>query len=367
MRITRATLHALPFEFVSGGFTTAYGRRTHLNNALLQLETDTGLTGTGEIARKAGNTAEPIAPDMVAGSVHHLERIIGAEPLNLAAVRDALGDVDPAFSNLATATEVACFDLMGQRTSVPLYGLLGGARQASVPEYISISQDTPERMAADAADAREKDLTVFQIKVGGDGEPSVDEGRICAVLDAIGPDHTLLADANGGWDISTACAIIARFDEPRLFWEEPCGTYAENKTVAKESGRPVVLDQCVTGPDITARACADGDVAGIGIKITMQGGLLVGRLSRDLAIAHGLKLKVDDSWGADATTAASLHLALAVPPRNLLCGIDMRPYFSDRVSTTGPTRSAGRVAPGDAPGLGLTPDLSNLGKPLAVV
>lgn len=99
MRITRATLHALPFEFVSGGFTTAYGRRTHLNNALLQLETDTGLTGTGEIARKAGNTAEPIAPDMVAGSVHHLERIIGAEPLNLAAVRDALGDVDPAFSN----------------------------------------------------------------------------------------------------------------------------------------------------------------------------------------------------------------------------------------------------------------------------
>ena len=47
MRINAFELYPLPFPFVSGGYTTSYGTRTHLNNLLLMLHTDDGRSGLG--------------------------------------------------------------------------------------------------------------------------------------------------------------------------------------------------------------------------------------------------------------------------------------------------------------------------------
>ena len=38
----------------------------------------------------------------------------------------------------------------------------------------------------------------------------------------------LLADANGGWSVDTACEIISCFKDSRIVWEEACWTYDEN-------------------------------------------------------------------------------------------------------------------------------------------
>jgi hypothetical protein len=99
-------------------------------------------------------------------------------------------------------------------------------------------------------------------------------------------------------------------------------------------------------------------------SLDLQSGLQAGRRSRDLAIEHGLKLKVDDCWSADVACAASLHLAMAVPPQQLIASVDMRPYFHGRISIEGPVCEAYRLAPNALPGLGLVADLAALGEPL---
>ena len=360
MQIARFRLFALPFTFRGGGFTTAYGTRSHLNALLLEAETDSGFTGYGEICQKAGNSPSPMAADRPEIFAGFLTQTLGADPQNLAAARHRLGDLPAEFGNLACAFETACLDILGKTGGQPLYALLGGRLQESIPVYHCISQGSPAAMAEEAARACQGGCGVIQMKVGDKEDPQADVARIAAVLGVLGTGGTLLADANGGWSVASAQAVMTCFDDPRVLWEEPCRSYEENRELARLSRRPVVLDQCISGPEVCARACADGLVAGMGIKMTMQGGVTAARTSRDLCIAHGLKMKVDDSWGADVTSAASLHLALAVPPELLICGVDMRVYFDQRLSAQGPESDGVRFAPNDAAGHGVVPDLSTL-------
>jgi O-succinylbenzoate synthase len=220
-------------------------------------------------------------------------------------------------------------------------------------------------MLAEAQLAQQQGCRVLQVKVGATGDIEDDKTCVSSLLASLDEDAVMLVDANGSWDADTALSAVASFADERIFWEEPCRTYAENRYVAEKSTAAVILDQCVTGPEVALQACRDGAVHGIGIKCTVQGGLLAGRLSRDLAIEHGMKLKVDDSWSADVASAASLHLALAVPPGQLIATVDMRPYLDGRISTEGPVCEAYRFAPNSLPGLGLVAELDALGPPLA--
>ncbi|MEM1047228.1 MAG: mandelate racemase/muconate lactonizing enzyme family protein [Pseudomonadota bacterium] len=361
VRVTGFRLHALRSAFRGGGFTTAYGRRTHLNNLLLVLESNVGLTGYGEICRKSGASPEPTDPSFSRACDEALRWVLGCDPFNSAEVRAALGISDPVFSNLASAFETACYDLCAKKAGVPLWSLLGGRYQESVPVYRSISQAHPEVMALDAATSRIKGCTVFQMKIAGEGDPELDAERIRRVMRELDrEDETVLVDANGAMDVATAVDLMHRFPDPRIYWEEPCASYEANRDAARRGGGPVILDQCITGPNVCMRACRDGAVAGLGIKCTMQGGPGPARLSRDLAIAHGMKIKVDDSWSADIASAASLHLALGVPPDLLLCSVDMRSYFEDSVARSGPVSRNYRFRPADAPGLGVDVDPEKL-------
>lgn len=369
MVLHRIRLYPLPFAFTGGGFNTAYGQRSHLNNVLLEVETRDGDKGFGEICRMAGNTPEPLRPDRIDETVEALGLLIGADPANPAEIAARTQWKDSNLHNVRSAMETACLDLVARRAGLPLYGLLGGRAQPSIPTYFCISQGEPDEMAASISRECSNGYGVFQAKVG-DADADADAARIQSMLAALPSRSTLLIDANGGWAPDGAVAVISRCQTPvqgQVFWEEPCRTYEENREVARRTGCPVILDQCVTGPELVSRACNEGLVAGLGIKSTMQGGVHRARLSRDICIAHGMRMKVDDSWAADVGTTASLHLALGVPPDLLVCGVDMRPYFEQRLVNGGAVLEESRFRPSDSPGLGITPDPARLPDPLATI
>jgi L-alanine-DL-glutamate epimerase-like enolase superfamily enzyme len=62
-------------------------------------------------------------------------------------------------------------------------------------------------------------------------------------------------------------------------------------------------------------------------------------------------------------TAAALQLGAASPPARVLNVCDLSGYVSPRLAPDAPTRSAGRIAPPDGPGLGITIDQGRLGAP----
>lgn len=366
MRISKVAAYALPFAFAGGGYTTSYGTRTHLDGVLLALETEDGLTGYGEVSRITGGSAIPTDPDRVQAMTRALGGVIGADAATPAQTVERLGTLAAEDRNLRCAVETACLDLIARAAAVPISALLGGVRRDRIPTYASVGIDTPEAMADAAVAAQDAGFRILQMKVGVDGTEA-DTARVAAVAAVLRDGDVLLPDANGGWSMAEAARVIRQFDDPRILWEEPCGSLAENRDLARNTGARLILDQCLGSLADYAAVCVDGFAAGAGLKSTIQGGPNAARAARDLCIAHDVMLKVDDSWGADVGTAIALHLALGVPDPLLLCGVDMRVYLDRRCAPDGPVFRAPDLFAPAGPGLGVTPDTAGLGAPLSVL
>ncbi len=63
--------------------------------------------------------------------------------------------------------DMACWDLLGQATGMPVCELLGGRFGEEVSLYRAISQESPDAMAAKVAGYRAKSYHRFQLTVGG--------------------------------------------------------------------------------------------------------------------------------------------------------------------------------------------------------
>ena len=64
---------------------------------------------------------------------------------------------------------------------------------------------------------------------------------------------------------------------------------------------------------VLLRACGDGAMDMINLKISRFGGLTGSRLIRDLCASLGIAMTIEDSWGGEIATAATAHLAHSTP------------------------------------------------------
>jgi L-fuconate dehydratase len=79
---------------------------------------------------------------------------------------------------------------------------------------------TDEYIRQACGQALHEGWTHFKVKVGGN--PQDDERRVRMVRDAIGPDRTLMIDANQRWDVGEAIARVRELAPYRPLWiEEP--------------------------------------------------------------------------------------------------------------------------------------------------
>src|ERR1044071_1997151 len=81
----------------------------------------------------------------------------------------------------------------------------------------------------------------------------------------------------------------------------------------------------------------------------------------------GIAMTLEDSWGGDIATAAIAHLAQSTPPEFLFSTTDFNSYVTVSTATGAPQRVNGRMAASSSPGLGISPRMEVLGKPVVVV
>ena len=105
----------------------------------------------------------------------------------------------------------------------------------------------------------------------------------------------------------------------------------------------------------------------VNIKISKFGGLTKARQARDLCVSMGIAMTIEDSWGGDIATAAIAHLAHSTPTDLLFTTTDFNSYVTVSTATGAPQRVNGRMAASTLPGLGITPRMDVLGKPLVIV
>lgn len=237
----RATPVNIPFE---APYRFSYGSIASLTKTVVEVETDDGVIGLGEVA----------SGDQAAAVARLRERLIGLDILDLneaerrcvPAMRSTPWDDVLGARRTFGGIEMALWDARGKVAGVSLAGLLGGAVRSEVPltEYFSYRLASPGH----PGESTPLEIARYCARMIEQHDAGPFEGKVCTVsLDeeiemvrevraAIG-DRRLTLDANGGWTVPTAREAIRRLDPFDVFYyEDPVETYEELAQLRSHTG-----------------------------------------------------------------------------------------------------------------------------------
>jgi cis-L-3-hydroxyproline dehydratase len=361
--ITGVRAYQIDLPLKEGRYAWSGGNAVEVfDSTVVAIETAGGLTGWGEICPLGPAYLPAYASGARAGLAELAPQLLGVDACALGLVNARMDAAMRGHPYVKSALDMACWDLLGHTSGLPVATLMGGQVGESVALYRAISQDTPAAMAASVKRYRREGYRKFQLKVGGD--PDVDIARIRAATSVLSPGDVLVADANTGWTQHEALRVAAGVADVNVYLEQPCLTYEQCLVVRRHTNRPFVLDEVIDGLDMVARAAADGAADVINLKISKVGGLTKARQIRDLSVSLGLAMTIEDTWGGDIVTAAIAHLAHSTPARYLFSTTDFNSYGTVTFADGAPQRVKGRMAASTAPGLGVRPRLDVLGRPV---
>ena len=360
MKITRIFAHRVELPLHETTYKWSGGKSvTVFDSTIVGVETDTGLVGYGEVCPLGPFYLPAYAEGVRAGLRELGPHLLGEDPRQLAKLNRRMDAVLKGHPYVKSGVDIACWDILGQATGMPVCELLGGRYGDDVHLYRAISQEAPEAMADKVAGYRAEGYRRFQLKVGGD--PDVDIARIRAVAAKLQPGDRLVADANTGWVQHEAVRVARAVRDIDVYIEQPCLTYEECLAVRRHCDLPFVLDENIDDLSILLRAKADLAMDVVNLKISKLGGLTKIRQARDLCVSLGIAMTLEDSWGGDIATAAIAHLAHSTPTEFLFSTTDFNSYVTVSTADGAPQRVNGRMAASKAPGLGIQPKLDVLG------
>ncbi|HZT04455.1 MAG TPA: mandelate racemase/muconate lactonizing enzyme family protein [Steroidobacteraceae bacterium] len=364
MKIERIDVYGFELTYVHGAYVMSGGRKiTSLASTIVCVTADNGLHGWGEVC-PLGTTYLPAHAEGARAALSLLApALLGLDPMNHAAVNDAMEATLSGHAYAKSPIDVACWDLTGRALGVGVATLLGGIRQQQFPLYMAVPLGTPDEMTAYVLERRREGIHRFQLKVGGD--PTLDALRVRQVIEATGPEDLVVADANCGWRLNDAL-LAARAMEPlpRLYLEQPCPTMEECIEVRKRTSLPMVYDEIVTDLPTLLRAIHEGGAGAVNLKVSRVGGLTKARLLRDVCDELGIQVTIEDTWGGDIVSATSAHLAASTRAQCLLTVSFMNDWTNEHLAGHQPRSADGFGSVPAAPGLGIEVDRCRLGEPL---
>ena len=366
MEITRIAAYRVELPVAEGLYAWSGGRSVAVfDSTVVEIETDTGITGWGEVCPLGPFYLPAYAAGARAGIAELAPHLLGQDPRALDRINRTMDAALLGHPYVKSPLDMACWDILGKAAELPLATLLGGRFGESVALYRAISQEPPEAMAARVAQYRAEGYRKFQLKVGGAVEDDI--ARIRASVAELKEGDQLVADANTGWQMHQAARVVRAVGDLDVVIEQPCRRYDECLTIRRRCDHPFVLDEVIDSPDALLAAHADGAMDAINLKISKVGGLTKARRIRDLCVSLGIAMTIEDSWGSDITTAAIAHLAHSTPEALRFSATDFNSYVRVSTAEGAPQRTAGAMASSSAPGLGIAPRTEVLGQPVLEV
>jgi len=323
---------------------------SHAHTALVQMRTDAGLTGTGWCFAFEARKAEALA--ILAEDLAAL--YAGRDPR---AVRDnhAVAWKDMNFLGHAGASmialsglDTACWDLAAQAAEVPLYRHLGGAAPR-VETYASSGlwlDRTVDALVDEARGFVDAGHRAMKVRVG-QADFMADVARVRQVREAVGPDITLMVDANQAWPESVAIRAGREFEALDIFWLEEPVFYTDLEGCARIAA---ALDMRVaTGETSCGSAAMKQHLDVRAADVLMPDLQRMGGIT-DYLNACALCAAYNQPVSSHLFTEASAHV-LAAQPHALM--LEHMEWWEELFADPLPVEDGAVILP-DGPGLGLT-------------
>ena len=370
MRIAEVRVHVLEAA-LSEPFSWAIGEAHSRGAALVEITTDTGLSGFGECfgpARPCAAMVEAYTPILV-----------GADPLATEQIWETLydrfrdqGQKGVAISALS-GVDIALWDIKGKHFGVPVHRLMGGPLRTEVAAYATGTYrkergDPFEYIVEEVKGYAAEGFTGVKLKVGF--EVAEDAALTAAVRAAIGPEVALMLDANHGYDAIEAIRLGRRVEGQDIAWfEEPVPPEDLDgyRAVKAAIAIPVAGGECEYTRFGFRNVLQRRAIDILQPDTCAAGGLSECKKIADMANAFGVRV-VPHVWGSAIGLAAALQL-IAVLPRNPPGRRPLEPVlefdrsehpFRQAIVTTPIEHDRGVVQIPDGPGLGIEIDRAAL-------
>lgn len=261
------------------------------------------------------------------------------------------------FAQVTGAVDQAMHDMSARRAGLPLWKHLGG-RDDRVRVYAS--GIGPDRVDAIALAKHAQGYRAFKLKVGFGAARDV--ANLAAMRDALGPHATIMVDANQAWSPAEAAARVAELAPYRPYWiEEPLAAdepHAAWRALASASEVPLAAGENLRGASAFIEAIDAGYLRYVQPDVGKWGGIAGGLDIARRAAASGIAYC--PHWLAGGVgLAASLHALAAAPDVDRFAEVDANPNPL-REDVFPLAIDDGWVTLGNAPGLGVEPDLRRL-------
>jgi len=335
MKITRISVfHVdLPLEhpyWLSGGRL----KFEMLDATLVKIETDAGITGWGE-GTPWGHTYVPAhGPGIRAG--------YAKSPIDM-----------------------ACWDIAGQSVGMPIADLMGGGSRTPRPIASSVGAKTVDETRAVMDRYRQRGYVAHSVKIGGDAERDI--ARVRDVEDIRRDGEIVLYDVNRGWTRQQALRVMSATEDLNVMFEQPCESLDDIEAISGKHAAPVSVDESLVTLQDATRIARDGLAEVFGIKLNRVGGLTKAARMRDVALSHGIDMVVMATGGSVLADTEALQLAATIPDVNCHAVWACQDMLTvDIAGGRGPRNKDGHLHLPEEPGLGVHPDESALGDPVAV-
>lgn len=373
MKIER--IEAFPFDLhytPTEEFLVTYFSVDAMQNAVVRITTDDGLTGHGELM--------PVPLDSRTERLEDLKKLapalLGQDPFE---IREIYARIDENLSEEGTSQELllkgaldtALHDIMGKAAGVPVYQLLGGSYDDGVPMHFTISIRSPEEMAEDAARRVAEGFRTLEVKLGRfEQELDLDTeiARIAAIREAVGPEVCIVADPNTGWTVEEAMEVLPSLEEFDIYIEQPVEGIDALAEIRSATSSPVVADEsaltCRSVAEVVRRDAADL----INVKILRIGGLYEACRMLDMCEALEMGYRHDNVIQSRLASTMMIHFATtydsSLPDGG---GTQFTRTVEDLVSPDEGVYlegGTGKLRDPDAPGMGVSPRAELLGDPV---
>ena len=347
---------------------TSQGDWPSLEIVIVEVTTESGLTGIGECLARKGSVGyarfieATLAPKLIGRSAHDRRALWQAMRMTLT------GRTGGMLIESIAGIDIALWDLAGQAAGQPIWRLLGGEGRQRVDAYASsINWADDARVEAEVAKALGQGFRQIKVKIGRPLHEAI--ARVRFVRKLVGDSVLLGADANWIYDADDALLLgRAMADAGYWFLEEPIAPddHAGYARLAQHLPMRIAAGESDFTAGDSAELVAKHVLGLIQPDVARSGGITETWRIAEHAAIHGVAYAPHIGWSGGVCSAASLHLAAAAP--NFLtyeCMVFDNPL---RQSLTQPVKGDvaglrdGMLDVPQGPGLGVVLDREALGR-----